>query len=560
MYGKLRWVVLAAFVLAMTAGVVADDDPLAKTGEDFGNVVGKVDEGIQTVDNIREALWQAQEYYRYSPDLSDQEKAQILEQIAAARDDLDNFAEPLRQFSQMAAPVSSAFDVYAQVKELRDAMKKTRSRQGGPLGGKLQVLATIMQQAGGQVPLIGAALETYGKITEGLLDATDHVAKTIDENRNQGRIGGPGYYATGANVDKYNKMVEQFGEDFAQTYHYYPIGPMWIFKAEWASDAPTMIWDKSSKSWYQVDGSAPVDRIHRMNLLAGKSRTPWEMKVLVEHWDSAQDRIRTAGGVATAWEKLYDAKLWDYQLDAAFSDVDSKYDMALSWWQDHQEGFTARYTYDSDFKRNMNSAMRDLYKALMDEGPTNAAEYIKEMGEKYGFPVPTDYQPGDEPEEDGQPDTPPDQPTLPDQPSSDTPSGQVVNSICFLVDCSGSMRGSKIDAAREAVKSSVASTADGKTEWALLGFGACNTWQVCGFTTNPDDITSSVGGLAATGDTPLNFSIYIALKYLTENGSGINGKLIILCDGQDNCDERGSNSHPDAMANIMKMVRETGLG
>ncbi|MFO7945788.1 MAG: vWA domain-containing protein [Armatimonadota bacterium] len=585
MHRQMGRLMTIAVVVAMATGVaVAEDDAIKQTGEDFKKIVDGVDTGISTIDEIRSSLWDARQYYEKAPGMTAQERRAIIDKISQAQEGLETFNEPLRKFSKMAAPVGSAFDVYGEIKDLKDAVQKAQNREGGPLGGQLQALATIMEKAGGNVPVIGPFIEQYGKITDKLLDATDRVAKTIDENRNQGVVGGPGYYKSGADKEKYDKMVEQFGQDFAQRNQYWPDGPSWIYKPFSAGDQPTLVWDEQQKSWYQIDSSVPVDQIYKMNLLAGKSRTPWEMKVLGERWDSAQGRMKTANGMSTAWEKIYSAHLWDSKLDAAFSGVNSKYDHALSWWQDHPEEFMAKYTYDASFKNQMNEAMKELYKAMLDEGATNAAEYIKEMGEKHGFSVPTDYdpnaqqpdaqqpddqQPDDQQPDDQQPDDqqPDDQQVDDQQPDDQQPGDEppvdpttpVVNSVCFLVDCSGSMAGSKIQSAREAVKSSVAATGDGQTEWALLGFGACNAWQVCGFTRNPADITSSVGGLSASGDTPLNFSIYVALKYLTDNGSGQNGKLIILCDGQDNCDERGSNSHPDAMANMMKMVKETGL-
>jgi len=128
-------------------------------------------------------------------------------------------------------------------------------------------------------------------------------------------------------------------------------------------------------------------------------------------------------------------------------------------------------------------------------------------------------------------------------------------SIVFLVDCSGSMGGDKIAGARAAVKSSVAQTNDGRTEWAVLGFGACSCWEECGFTQLPGVAAAADDGLSTGGDTPLTYSMYVALRYLTDNGRGQTGRLIILCDGQDNCPERGSTTQEKAMAGLKTIVR-----
>lgn len=133
-------------------------------------------------------------------------------------------------------------------------------------------------------------------------------------------------------------------------------------------------------------------------------------------------------------------------------------------------------------------------------------------------------------------------------------------SIGFLVDCSGSMDGSKLEAARAAIRSSVARTDDGKTEWALLGFGSCNFWEEIGFTQSAADITAAVDGLSTGGDTPLTYSMYKAITYVTQNGRGQTRRLIILCDGQDNCSERGSTTQEEAMMGLQTIVREVPGG
>lgn len=130
-------------------------------------------------------------------------------------------------------------------------------------------------------------------------------------------------------------------------------------------------------------------------------------------------------------------------------------------------------------------------------------------------------------------------------------------SICFLVDCSSSMDGSKMSDARAAVRSTVASTDDGKTEWALLGFGSCNLWEEVGFTMDPAAVADATSGLSPGGDTPLTFAMYKALAYLQNEASGTQTRrLIILCDGQDNCSERQSVTQEEAMDGLRTIIRE----
>ncbi|NLJ36348.1 MAG: VWA domain-containing protein [candidate division WS1 bacterium] len=126
-------------------------------------------------------------------------------------------------------------------------------------------------------------------------------------------------------------------------------------------------------------------------------------------------------------------------------------------------------------------------------------------------------------------------------------------SICFLVDCSGSMGGSKIREAIAAVKQSVAATNDGKTEWALVRFGACNASVVCQFTMEAGKLQAAADRLSASGDTPLTYGIAKAVDYLVTKGRGHTGRLILLADGEDNCRERGSKGPDEASGEFRPM-------
>lgn len=129
-------------------------------------------------------------------------------------------------------------------------------------------------------------------------------------------------------------------------------------------------------------------------------------------------------------------------------------------------------------------------------------------------------------------------------------------SILFLVDTSGSMSGSKIDAARAAVKSSIDQTNDGKTEWCLIRFGGCDVRVVCRFTMDAEKAKAAADQLGADGDTPLVYGREKALRYLASMGRGLQGRMVILCDGQNNCPEHGGITQPEASAQLQKLMRE----
>lgn len=124
--------------------------------------------------------------------------------------------------------------------------------------------------------------------------------------------------------------------------------------------------------------------------------------------------------------------------------------------------------------------------------------------------------------------------------------GEPELSIVFLVDCSGSMRGSKITEAMAALKQAVTTTNDGNTEWAIVTFASCNATVTCQFTMNPAKVQAAADRLGAGGDTPLTYGIAEANTYLVTEGKGRQGRLIILADGEDNCSERGSKGPQEA--------------
>lgn len=128
-------------------------------------------------------------------------------------------------------------------------------------------------------------------------------------------------------------------------------------------------------------------------------------------------------------------------------------------------------------------------------------------------------------------------------------------SILFLVDTSGSMDGGKLEAAKAAVKEAVNKTNDGKTEWALARFGSCSVSVVCRFTTNATALATAADRLSAGGDTPMTYGRNLALEYLITSGQGKQGRLVLLCDGQDNCTERGSAGEPEAAASLRTLMQ-----
>lgn len=134
-------------------------------------------------------------------------------------------------------------------------------------------------------------------------------------------------------------------------------------------------------------------------------------------------------------------------------------------------------------------------------------------------------------------------------------SGNPETSILFLVDCSGSMSGAKLAGAIAAIKASVDQTNDKRTEWCLARFGGCNVRVVSKFTMDPDKMKAAADTLGADGDTPMAYGREKALAYLVTKGRGKTGRMVILCDGQNNCPEHGGITQPEASAQLQKLMR-----
>ena len=122
--------------------------------------------------------------------------------------------------------------------------------------------------------------------------------------------------------------------------------------------------------------------------------------------------------------------------------------------------------------------------------------------------------------------------------------GQNINlSLSFVVDASGSMKGQKIDAAKNSVRKTVGSLrADLGLEMSLFAFSGCKSCKLMhGLTQNPQNIVSNLG-FQASGSTPLAFSLQKSADFLRTTGNGSNGIIILLSDGEETCGGNPANT------------------
>ncbi len=527
--------VVVGLILAVPAGAEWWDEAAQKTQDEFKAVQESVSQTVETLDKARDRLWDFEQWARQN--LKGAELQGVLERVRQAREAIDKHAQPLKLFSEHSGKVGSALDALMELKSLAE---QARQRRGGELAAALHVAATIMEKYGSKVPIVGKAIEIYGQVTKGILDATDKIAKTIEENRNQGMIG-VGTYG-GTDNPLYQALIKQY-PDLAAGRTFAPGDVPYVYEPIGVSPGWSLIWDPQSKTWHKVNQpAATVAEIYRERVIAKGHPKPWDLVVLANHYDSLTNRRSAAQEAMDLWTRARKALLGP--LAEAFDAVNSKHDFELSWLLRDPVAFRAKYVHDLNFHRKINAYMAELRQELAARG--GDVKLIDQWAAKHGIALaqaPTGTGQG-QGQQGGQPGQQP-PPTA----------GPVELSIVFLVDCSGSMAGAKLEAAKRAVAASVNKTNDGKTEWALLAFGNHTVREIVGFTQDASAVINAAQGLSAGGDTPLTFATYKAIAYLVRNGHGKQGRLVVLCDGQDNCPERNSVSREEAMAGLRTLVR-----
>jgi hypothetical protein len=119
--------------------------------------------------------------------------------------------------------------------------------------------------------------------------------------------------------------------------------------------------------------------------------------------------------------------------------------------------------------------------------------------------------------------------------------GAMQLSIAFVVDASGSMKGAKLQAAKDAVKSAVntitsrGSLKDQGIEISLFSFSGCGNCTLKAPITQDSQRVLAGLNFGASGGTPLAFSLTKAADYLFKEGVGKEGRIILLSDGGESC-------------------------
>ena len=113
----------------------------------------------------------------------------------------------------------------------------------------------------------------------------------------------------------------------------------------------------------------------------------------------------------------------------------------------------------------------------------------------------------------------------------------VQQSLVFILDLSGSMRGSPLDEAKAALVDVLGKPTEKVQEYALTTFGGCGGVQVpVPFTPDAQEVVSYSAGLSAGGATPLAEALRRAQHLALDEASSEDILLVLLSDGAESCD------------------------
>lgn len=276
--------------------------------------------------------------------------------IKNAQKTLEASQELLTNFSDYSGKITAATDVYDEMVELRKKMAASYETLG-PLGAEMQALGAIMQK-GENIPILGKAIETYGKITTGLVDKLGEVATTIDKNRNQDLIG-EGAYDTNEKARIFHEFRRSHPELVGLTYE--PASPSYLYAPEdEARGGPSVLWDEEAKQFIVVPEGIPARTIFQMQLLNDERLSASELAMHMNEWPKGGDkRLRTAQAMHTFFNEL---RKFDY---SAVSD--NSHEELFSLLRNPRL-FEARYVYDRKAHEQLHGDLKAIYEALMTKG------------------------------------------------------------------------------------------------------------------------------------------------------------------------------------------------
>lgn len=347
-----------AALIGLAPSRAQDGSPVAQayaaTDAKFREIKDNVATAKERLDNVGQQLERVEDFLKKHPKIAPKERAALIRQLGDARGTMQKTGEVLEKFGNYADKATQAADAVNQVREIYQAFRSDQ------LSDKVRILGSMMEKYGGDVPVLGAAIEAYGKITTGLVDATDKLDKQIGETFRQDQIGS-GIHG-GKRDPRYVKLVEQFGKDFADQTTYAPNTLREVFRP---IDKPldvALIWDQERNQWYRIDGKVKVESIfHDVVAARGQRPTPEQLKFLAEHDEQNQARQAMADAFAKYLRTASDPRSLSPSSGAfvRLGEDGGKMILAL-----RDPDFQAKFVYDDQFRAwtltTLDTMRRDL--------------------------------------------------------------------------------------------------------------------------------------------------------------------------------------------------------
>jgi hypothetical protein len=361
-------------LLLLLSHTWAEDDPLKKTGEEYKIVHDSVKTTTETLDQMREGLGQAYDIIKKS-NLSPEEKKKWLQRVRSMSLPLGKRTKQLKRFLEYSDNVSKVFEIYGDVMDVKSQMDEA-ARTQGDLAGEMRALSALLDKCGGNVPILGSALQLYGQVTGKILDAIGQVSATIDTQRNQQQVGA-GIYSAGETREKQEGLKKLLGDDIGNTV-WAPTTPPFVYEPTGGSH-PTLIWLADRKQWFKVPKGVSAVDLYKQARIGGFKPNP---EKLVQMCDP--ERAAAAVARTKAAKEAYDLlmhlskQLAGPEADA-FSALSDKLGYPVYGWLEDEDEFLAKYTWSEDFMQKIRNAMSEVHKELVQNkaGPTTIDKYEK---------------------------------------------------------------------------------------------------------------------------------------------------------------------------------------
>ncbi len=364
-------IALAAVLLGSISASTQEASPAAQayaeTDAKFREIKDNVATAKERLDNVNQQLERVENFLKANAKIAPRDRAALMRQLGDARNTLQKSGEVLETFGNYADKVTQAADAVNQVRDLYAAIRSDR------LSDQVRALGAAMEKYGGGVLLIGHAIEAYGKITTGLVEATDKLDRQIGETFRQDQIGSAVH--GGKSDPRYKKLVEQFGKDFADKTTYAPDTLREVFRPVDKPRDAALIWDQEAGEWYRVDGNVPVETIFGDVLKArGKRPTPTQLKQISDDYNQVLQREAMAEAIADLLRTA--ARPGLAPVSQAFTRLGPDGSRILQEINDPD--FRARFVYDGHFRSRTLTTLDAMRRDLMRQG-RSAARSLGEL-------------------------------------------------------------------------------------------------------------------------------------------------------------------------------------